>query len=196
VTEELLPVLHGARVRLRAQRASDVAALFALYADARVMRYWSNAPFTRMEQAQEKFEYHDRGVRAGEFLQWAIVRSDDGLIGTCSLFELNPTHRRASFGYALASAHWGHGYALEATRLVVDYAFGVMALRRLEADVDPRNAPSLRLLERLGFRSEGVLRERWQVSGETQDSAIYGLLSRDYAATASSRASALGAEPA
>jgi RimJ/RimL family protein N-acetyltransferase len=190
MSEELLPVLQGPRVRLRAQRASDVPALFAMYADAAVMRYWSNAPFTHIEQAQEKFEYHDRGVRAGEFLQWAIVRGDETLIGTCSLFELNAPHRRASFGYALASAYWGQGYALEATQLALAHAFGAMELLRLEADVDPRNVPSLRLLERLGFRREGLLRERWRVAGETQDSAIYGLLSRDYAATASSRASA------
>jgi RimJ/RimL family protein N-acetyltransferase len=184
MSEELLPVLRGPRVRLRAQRASDVPALFTLYADPSVMRYWSNAPFTRIEQAQEKFEFHDRGVRAGEFLQWAVVRDGDALIGTCSLFEISAPHRRASLGYALASAYWGKGYALEATRLAVQHAFGAMALHRLEADVDPRNAPSLRLLDRLGFTHEGTLRERWHVAGETQDSAIYGLLARDYAAAA------------
>jgi len=182
MSTEWLPVLQGPRVRLRAQRADDVHALFALYADPQVMRYWSAAPFTQIEQAQEKFEFHDRGVRAGEFLQWAIVRDDDGLIGTCSLFELSVADRRASFGYALARAHWGNGYALEAARLVLAHAFGTIGLRRLEADVDPRNLASLRLLDRLGFTREGLLRERWLVSGETQDSLICVLLARDYAA--------------
>jgi len=182
MSTDWLPVLQGQRVRLRAQRADDVPALFALYSDPRVMRYWSTAPFTHMQQAQDKFEFHDRGVRAGEFAQWAVVLDEDALIGTCSLFELSMADRRASFGYALASAQWGNGYALEATRLVVEHAFGVMALRRLEADVDPRNLASLRLLDRLGFTREGLLRERWQVGGETQDSLICGLLERDYAA--------------
>jgi len=182
MSAELLPVLQGPRVRLRAQRADDVPALFALYSDPQVMRYWSAAPFTHLQQAQEKFEFHDRGVRAGEFVQWAIVRDDDALIGTCSLFELSAANRRASFGYALASAQWGNGYALEAARLVVEHAFDVIGLRRLEADVDPRNLASLRLLDRLGFTREGLLRERWQVGDETQDSLICGLLARDYAA--------------
>ena len=122
---------------------------------------------------------------AARFLQWAIARDDDALIGTCSLFEISPSNRRASLGYALTRAHWGMGHALEATRLAVAHAFGTMALHRLEADVDPRNAPSLRLLERLGFEREGLLRERWHVAGETQDSLIYGLLARGYAAAAS-----------
>jgi ribosomal-protein-alanine N-acetyltransferase len=184
MSTQWLPVLQGSRVRLRAQRADDVPALFALYSDPQVMRYWSAAPFTELEQAQDKFEFHDRGVRSGEFAQWGIVRDDDALIGTCSLFELSMADRRASFGYALASAHWGNGYALEAARLVVGHAFEVMALRRLEADVDPRNLASLRLLDRLGFTREGLLRERWQVGGETQDSLICGLLARDYAEAA------------
>ena len=89
MSTEWLPVLQGPRVRLRAQRADDVPALFALYSDPQVMRYWSTAPFTHIQQAQEKFEFHDRGVRTGEFAQWAIVRDDDALIGTCSLFELS-----------------------------------------------------------------------------------------------------------
>jgi RimJ/RimL family protein N-acetyltransferase len=191
MSEELLPVLQGSRVRLRAQRASDVPALFTLYADPLVMRYWSSSAFTHIDQAREKFEYHDRGVRAGEFLQWAIVRDDDALIGTCALFEISAQHRRASLGYALTSANWGRGYALEATRLAIAHAFGPMALHRLEADIDPRNASSLRLLDRLGFTREGLLRERWHVAGETQDSLICGLLARDYAATASSKAAEL-----
>jgi RimJ/RimL family protein N-acetyltransferase len=173
---------------------ADVSALFAVYADPLVMRYWSNAPYTTLEQAQHKLAELDRGNRAGEFFAWAIARRDDGaMLGTCSLFELSPANRRASIGYALGSAHWGNGYALEAARLAVEHAFGAMGLHRLEADVDPRNTASVKLLDRLGFTREGMLRERWHVAGETQDSLICGLLARDYAATASTRSSPLSA---
>jgi RimJ/RimL family protein N-acetyltransferase len=55
-----------------------------------------------------------------------------------------------------------------------------MAMRRIEADVDPRNLPSLRTLEALGFRREGYLRQRWQVGGELQDSVLMGLLASDW----------------
>lgn len=186
-----LPTLQGPRVHLRMLAPADVLALFAIYSDPQVMRYWSNAPYAAIEQAQAKFEELDRGNRAGEFFSWAIAGNrDDAMLGTCSLFEISQPHRRASLGYALGSAYWGHGYAIEATRLAVEYAFGTLGLHRIEADVDPRNTSSLRLMGRLGFAREGVLRERWHVAGETQDSLICGLLARDYAATAPTNSSA------
>jgi RimJ/RimL family protein N-acetyltransferase len=84
----------------------------------------------------------------------------------------------------------GHGYAREAVPLALGHAFGKLALNRVEADADPRNLPSCRLLERLGFTREGLLRERWRVGDDVQDSVIYGLLARDHAATRSAGADA------
>lgn len=188
MTKTSLPQLRGSRVQLRAQRAGDVPALFAIHSDPVVMRYWSFPPWQRAEQAQEMFDKNDRGRRSGEFLPWAIALNadaaqdgDDALIGTCSLFAIDTMHRRAMIGYALARAHWGRGYAQEALRLALDHAFGALALNRVEADVDPRNTASIRLLERVGFAREGVLRERWRVGDDVQDSAMYGLLAREYA---------------
>ena len=176
------PLLQGARVRLRAQCADDVPALLALHSDAEVMRFWSCPPFIAIEQARELFARNERGARAGESVPWAIAREDGALIGTCSLFALDATHRRAMIGYALDRAHWGRGLASEALRLALAHAFDAMRLHRVEADVDPRNRASVRLLERAGFRHEGLLRERWLVGGDTQDSAMYGLLAREHAA--------------
>jgi [ribosomal protein S5]-alanine N-acetyltransferase len=184
---QILPLLQGPRVQLRMLRAGDVAQLYTQFSDPKVMRYWSRPPLMRIEEAQTLFEELECGVAAGEFAQWAIARrSDDLMIGSCALFAHQQVHRRAAIGYALASAHWGHGYAHEALRLALDHAFGILELHRLEADVDPRNVASTRLLEKLGFVREGVLRERWHVSGELQDSAIYALLARDYAAASTS----------
>jgi len=63
---------------------------------------------------------------------------------------------------------------------VLRHAFDALDYLRIEADVDPRNTASCRLLETLGFRQEGLMRERWHVQGEIQDSAIYGLLAREF----------------
>ena len=68
----------------------------------------------------------------------------------------------------------------EVDDLFTIYAFEVLDLHRIEADVDPRNAASIRTLERLGFQREGYLRERWQVNGEIQDALFYGLLRPDW----------------
>jgi ribosomal-protein-alanine N-acetyltransferase len=181
---QAVPTLAGPRVGLRVMREDDVPALFALYSDLVGMRYWSFKPLTELAQAQEQYERNRRGLEAGDCIPWVIVPSGaDGMIGTCSLFAIDARHRRAMIGYALARRHWGKGLATEALRLALDHAFGAMALHRVEADIDPRNRASLRLVERVGFRAEGVQRERWFVGDEIQDSALYGLLARDYAAT-------------
>ena len=64
--------------------------------------------------------------------------------------------------------------------MILRHLFDGMGLRRIEADIDPRNLASCRLVEKLGFVREGTLRERWQVNGECADSALYGLLRRDF----------------
>ena len=119
---------------------------------------------------------------AGAGLVLHITGAATGLVaGTVSLFALNRAQKRAEVGYALAANVWGRGYATEALKLAVDFAFETVGVARLEADIDPRNEASCRLVERIGFVREGLLRERWHVAGEATDSAMYGLLARDLA---------------
>jgi ribosomal-protein-alanine N-acetyltransferase len=179
-----MPVLTGLRVRLRPMRADDADALFAMKSDPRVMRYWSHAPWTERAQAVVQLEQLERDRESSEFYQWAItVDGGDTLVGTVSLFALNRAQRRADVGYSLASNVWGRGYATEALKLAVDFAFETLGLARLEADIDPRNEASCRLVERIGFIREGLLRERWYVAGEVTDSAMYGLLAHEHIAS-------------
>jgi [ribosomal protein S5]-alanine N-acetyltransferase len=173
--------LETPRLRLRPVAETDAGDLFAIFSDPVVMRYWSTPTWTRPEQATEMVEREAAGLAAGASVRLAIIRADDGaVVGTLSLFALDEQSRRAEIGFALASSAWGQGYAQEAARALIRHAFGVMRLNRLEADIDPRNEGSARVLERLGFRREGLLRERWMVAGEVSDSALYGLLSRDW----------------
>jgi RimJ/RimL family protein N-acetyltransferase len=173
--------LETSRLRLRPVAVRDAGDLFAIFSDPMVMRYWNTPPWTRPEQASEMIEREAAGLAAGTSVRLAVVRAGDGaLVGTFSLFALDEQSRRAEIGYALASSAWGQGYAHEAGRAVIRHAFGVLGLNRLEADIDPRNEASARVLERLGFRREGLLRERWIVAGEVSDSALYGLLRKDW----------------
>jgi len=109
-----------------------------------------------------------------------LAPEDDAVIGTCTLARLDATHGIAEVGFALARDSWRRGYMKEALPLLVDFAFSRLGLRRLEADVDPRNVASLRLLERLGFRREGLLRERYCMNAELQDAVLLALLGRDW----------------
>ena len=177
-----LPLLTP-RLRLRPVQPRDATDLFAIFSDPQTMRYWSSAPWTALDQAHAMIAGDTAALANGEALRLGLERLDDGrVIGVCSLFNLSGQNRRAEIGYALARDTWGQGWMDEALRALVAHAFGPLGLHRLEADIDPRNAASARALQRLGFREEGRLRERWIVAGEVSDSGLWGLLARDWAA--------------
>jgi len=176
--------LDTPRLHLRPLCSEDAPALFAVFSDAQFMRYWSTPPWTALAQAQALIERDAVTMAAGEHIRLAIVRkADDILLGTCSLFNFMPSCRRAEVGYGLMPAAWGHGYMQEAVGALLRHGFEVLGLHRVEADIDPRNLASARSLERLGFVREGYLRERWIVDEEVSDSALYGLLHRDWQAS-------------
>ena len=176
-----LPLLNTSRLSLRAISASDVDDFYAVYSNPEVMRYWSTPPLANRDAASQLIKEIGEDVASHNILKWGIaLNSDDKLIGSVTLFHLDFTHCRAEVGYAQGRAYWGKGYMQEALRAVLTYAFEDLKLHRIEADVDPRNDPSVRTLERLGFQREGYLRERWQVSGELQDAFFYGLLRPDW----------------
>jgi RimJ/RimL family protein N-acetyltransferase len=182
-----VPRLTGQRLALRAPREGDIDALHALFSDPSVMRYWSRPPLRDRSEADAMYRRFDQGFTAREALTWATVAPDDVLIGTCTLFRFEPRHRRAEIGYALRSDLWGRGLAREALTLMLDWAFPALRLHRIEADVDPRNDGSRQLLLRLGFRSEGLLRERYFVGDEVSDTELFGLLASDWAAGGGTR---------
>lgn len=175
------PELSSPRLHLREVRTDDAPALFAIHSDPQIMRYWSYPAWTELQQAEQKIADIQRQRRELDILIWAIAdASTDVLIGSSALFAIDLTQGRAEIGYSLHPDWQGRGLASEALRLILAYAFNERGLRRIEADIDPRNRPSRRLVEKLGFLQEGLFRERWNVNGEICDSAMYGLLSRDF----------------
>jgi ribosomal-protein-alanine N-acetyltransferase len=173
--------LSTARLLLRPMRSTDAPALFAIFSDAQTSRYLSRPPWTSIEQAHEKLAFDAAGMAAGEHLCLGLERIATGeFIGNCALFKLDAQCRRAEIGYTLARPEWGSGLMHEALTALLNHGFDAMNLNRVEADIDPRNAGSARTLERLGFTREGYLRERWIVGGEVSDTALYGLLAREW----------------
>jgi len=176
----MLPTITTARLRLRWLTDDDVPALFAIFGDPEVTAYWSRPPLEERSGAEELLAEIHALAAAGTLFQWGIARiEDDTVIGTCTLAAISREHRRAELGYALGRAYWGQGYASEAVRAIVQYAFDTLDLHRLEADVDPHNHASIRCLERLGFRKEGYARERYHLYGTVHDAVLYGLLRRE-----------------
>ena len=178
---ETLPIITAPRVVLRWISEDDIDGLYEIFSNPQVMRYWSTVPLPNREAAAALQREIAEGNERETMFKWGIaLRDSNTVIGTTTLFNLNLDNGRAELGYAMAHAHWGKGYMNEALKALVSHVFEVMELRRLEADVDPRNAASIRTLERLGFQREGFLRERWHVNGEIQDALFYGLLRHEW----------------
>ncbi len=176
-------LLQTPRLLLRPLVPSDAPAIYAMHADPVTLRYWSTPPWTDPALADELIARDLAAMAAGDYIRLGIERpSDRRLIGLCTLFAFTLPSRRCELGYILARDCWGQGYMHEALLTLLDYGFGVLDLNRVEADIDPRNAGSQRTLDRLGFQREGLLRERWIVSGEASDTALHGLLRRDWLA--------------
>jgi [ribosomal protein S5]-alanine N-acetyltransferase len=168
------------RLTLRPLRHEDARALFTIWSDADAMRYFSFPVMTDFDQATDRVARLLKTSADGkDFVCSVELRTTGEVLGNCDLFHADEQCRRAEIGFSLQRAHWRSGYMSEAGSALIDHAFDTLNLRRIEADVDPRNVASARLLERLGFVREGLLRDRWIVGDEVSDSALYGLLERD-----------------
>ena len=175
------PTLHTERLRLRPFEDRDADDLFTLQSNAHVLRYWDSPPWTDPARSQS-FLAKSRAMAAeGTGARVAVDRADDGaFIGWLVVGEFNAGYRSASLGYCFGEAAWGHGYATEAARALLGWAFDSMDLNRVQAEADTRNVASARVLEKLGFVLEGTLREDIVVDGVVSDSWVYGLLRREW----------------
>lgn len=178
-----LPGLEGSRIRLRALRDDDSPAMLSIFGDAEVMRYWSSPPLVSVADATDLVQEIARAFVERRLFQWGVcAREVDQVLGTCTLFNVDLPHRRAEVGFAFRRDLWGQGFATEALGTLIQFAFDTMGLHRLEADVDPHNERSQRVLERQGFRREGYLRERWHHLGQIHDAIFLGLLRSEWTA--------------
>jgi RimJ/RimL family protein N-acetyltransferase len=173
------PILETKRLRLRPLRVEDAEALHPTLADAGLMTWWSSAPHSSVEETRAYFAA--RIDRDPTWRCWAVTLADDDrAIGWVAAGEKRQGGV-TEIGYLLAREHWGKGIAREAVSAVIDRLFAE-GQRRVFADTDPDNAPSLALLERLGFQREGLLRGEWETHIGVRDSVILGLMKDEWRA--------------
>ena len=178
------PTLKTDRLLLRPFTEADGDALFALQSNAHVLRYWDAPPWTERSRADQFVARCRQMAEEGTGARLAIDRVSDGaFVGWCVLSRWNPDYRSASLGYCFGEAAWGQGYATEAGRALLQWAFDTLPLNRVQAETDTRNGASGRVLEKLGFVREGTLREDCVVNSDVSDSWVYGLLRREWQAS-------------
>ena len=157
---QAFPQLETDRLILRRMQASDAQALFQVLGDDEVTRYYDDATFTAVSQAEEQIAAWESGFAHRRSLRWGIVHKQAGVvIGSCGMYSIHPWHLRASIGYELAQSFWRQGLMTEALNAMLALGFNEMGLNRIDAVVMPENLASIKLLEKLGFHNEGLLRE-------------------------------------
>lgn len=165
------------RFIVRLVEAADLPALMRVNGDSEVTRFLPYEAWQTLADAEAWYERMNNLQLGGQTLQFVIVAKQTAVaIGTCLIFRLEEESARAELGYVLGRSYWGSGAMQEVLRALIRCAFRDLWLRRLEAEVDPRNIASHKLLINLGFTQEGLLRQRWFTKGEPTDVNIYGLL--------------------
>jgi len=175
------PTLTTKRLELRLMTADDLDFIFQHFSNEDVNRYiLDDEPVQTMEQAQEIIDFY---VPPGEksYNRWVItLKTDKTPIGTCGFHKWDRHHHHAEIGYDLGPDYWHKGYMTEALRAVLDHGFKKMELNRIEAIVYPENTASLRLLKRLGFHQDGLLRQSFRQGDKYHDHLLLSLLKDEW----------------
>jgi UDP-4-amino-4,6-dideoxy-N-acetyl-beta-L-altrosamine N-acetyltransferase len=172
-------VIEGERVALRRMTAEDTDTVLRLRAEPGVLaQLFSDAPPTREEHLAWLAAVDARGDRQ-EFV--IVERRTGRVVGTIGLSQIDRRHRRAEYGVLIEPAARGKGLASEASRLLLRYAFRELRLHRVFLHVFADNESALRLYERLGFKTEGCLRQHAAKGSQMKDVIVMAILAPEAA---------------
>src|SRR5262245_32239489 len=175
-----LPTLTGAMVTLRELQTADAPALFAALSTAEVAKFISPPP-TSVEGFERFIEWTRNQRAAGQYVCFAVTaRGSDQAIGLFQVRSLETDFGTAEWGFALASEFWGTGMFMDGAQLVVDFAFDVIGVRRLEARAVVKNGRGNGALRKLGAVPECVLRRSFMRHGQYYDQWLWTILSDEW----------------
>ncbi len=181
--DEAYPRLETERLVLRALRMDDAGFILKEYGDPVVTYYMRDEdPLQNLEQAEEMLRPLQTPGKLPHFKWWGIEFKAEGcLIGTCGYCRWDQHHCRAEIGYDLWIDYWGRGIMPEAIRALIQFGFEKMNLNRIEATTHTENVRSQRVLHKLGFQKEGILREYYCRDGIYNDQVLFSLLRSEWA---------------
>ena len=174
------PIIITKRLRLRKIILKDAKELFYLRSNEDLMKYLDKPKFIKIKEAKNFINVINIKLRKMEGIVWAITQIDnDKLIGTIGYHTIKTEHRRAEIGYFLHPMYQGQGIMQEAISAIMDYGFNKMNLHSIEANVNPNNEKSIKLLIKNKFIKEAHFKEDYYFNGMFLDSAIYSLLNKN-----------------
>lgn len=176
-----LPIFETERFILREAVENDCHDIFELYSDEKVVKYIPFTPFTSIDDAINELNWYDKIFKEQTGLRWVIEEAaSNKVIGTCGFLNYERAHNRIEIGYDLNPNYWGKGVMKEALGCIMHFAFITMNINKIEAKFEPENNSSIRLLEKLNFYKEGVLRQHEFEHGKYVDLAIFSKLKSEY----------------
>jgi len=171
-------LIKGDRITLRSLKLSDAEDVVEYCNHKAIFRYTQNIPYPyKRKHAIEFITNSQKNLRKKIGYELGI-ELDGKIIGGMSLLRVDPI--KAEIGYVLGKKYWGKGYAIEAGKLIIDYGFKKLKLKRIWARVAHPNKASLKLLKKLGFKHEGVLRKNMFKNNRYYDEVRFGLLKEEY----------------
>jgi RimJ/RimL family protein N-acetyltransferase len=174
-----LPVIEGNGFTLRELRVTDATTLLSLLTTEEVTRFISPPP-TTIEGFERFIHWAQREREAGRYVCFAIVPTGyDDAVGLFQIRQLDPTFGTAEWGFALGSAFWGSGLFVSGADLMIDFAFDVIGVHRLEARAAVENGRGNGALRKIGAVREGILRNSFLRNGRSLDQALWAILPED-----------------
>jgi ribosomal-protein-alanine N-acetyltransferase len=171
------PVITTARLVLREITEEDAQQIFFLRSDTRVMEFLDRPMLQSEQEGLELTRKIIDGVVKNEGITWGIsLKNEKKLVGTIGFWQITKEHFRAEIGYMLHPDLQGKGYMHEAIKGVIGYGFTKLGIHSIEANVNPNNTASIKLLEKNGFVREAYHKENYYYNGKFLDSAIYSLI--------------------
>jgi len=178
------PTLTTSRLILREIIPTDAADLFSFHSDPEVQKYDSDPPMREIAEAVFLIEKITQWFTSGQAISWGIAfKEENRLIGGLGFYFWGKAYYKTELGYTVARPYWRRGIAAEAVRALMQFGFETLHLHRINADTRMDNLASVRLMQKLGFRHEGVRRECiWNEDGTYQSWGLYGMLEDEYRA--------------
>lgn len=179
------PHLTTNRFELKEIKPSDSKAIFDIFSNPEVVKYYDLAPFTHISQAENLIQFFRKRFDNGTGIRWGIFyHGDNQCLGTCGFNSWDKNMRSASLGYDLNKNYWRQGIASEALQTIIGNAFNdeepFGIINRIQADTIPGNVASEKVLLKLGFVEEGLRRQSGYWKNQYHDLKCFGLLKEEY----------------
>lgn len=176
-----LATLTTDRLRIRQMQPSDAEAIFTFKSDPNVTKHYGQQPQQTIEETRAWVQRNLTDFERHGSIMWALtLKDEDRAIGECCLWNFDSGYHCAEIGYELHPAYWHKGIMTEALSAILTYGFEILELHRIEANPLAINEASQNLLQKLGFKHEGTLRQRYFYQDRFFDQLYFGLLGEEW----------------